>query len=266
MNQTIDQALNVRVVNFSTVDLPGEHRLSSSSDDVGTMVNKIRRYADLPYVYVVGKDNGSRAIELLSALKAVRSPCYPYALFLIDAAELDHQDAHLDIVKVDSTDANTIQDRINAYVLRRFDFDFNRLRIRNDRPLPARIDVAIVGAGITGLYAAHRLEAGISFCLLEKSDRVGGIWSKYANRSSQVNSSEGAYRLVEKKTRSNRDHSDTREILEDIAKLAQNASDHLFIETEVEKIETDRKSLSHQVEPGGKAFIPGVQRRHSGDQ
>jgi hypothetical protein len=122
--------------------------------------------------------------------------------------------------------------------------------------LPTRIDVAIVGAGITGLYAAHRLaKAGISFCLFEKSDRVGGIWTQYANRSSQVNSSEGAYRLVEKEARSNRDHSATREILEDIAKLAQNASDHLFIETEVEKIEPGGNSYQVRLNRVGKPHL-----------
>lgn len=256
MNQTVDQALNIRVVNFSTVDLAGGQRLELGSDDVGAMVKKIRRYADLPYVYVVGKGDTRRVVELLSALKAVRSPCYPYALFLIDGADVDHQDTHLDRVRIESTDANTIQDRIKAYVLQRFDFDFNELRISNNRPLPARVDVAIVGAGITGLYAAHRLaKAGISFCLLEKGDRVGGIWSRYANRSSQVNSSEGAYRLVEKETRSNRDHSATREILEDVAKLAKKVSDHLFIEAEVQKIETSEDGYHVRLKRGGKPHL-----------
>ena len=256
MSQTIEPAVSVRVANFSNIDLPGEHRLDFSSDDVGAMVNKIRKYADLPYVYVVGKDHARQAIELMSALKAVRSPCYPYAVFLIDGADLDIQDIHLDIVRIESTDAKTIQDRITAYALYRLDFDFNKLRIRNPRPLPARVDVAVVGAGITGLYAANRLaKAGISSCLLEKSDRVGGIWSQYANRSSRVNSSESAYRLFEKETRSNRDHSDTREILEDIAELAKNVSKHLFIGTEVEKIETSGNGYNLRLNRGGKTVL-----------
>jgi hypothetical protein len=256
MNQTIDHALNVRVANFSNLDLPSEHRIGIDSDNVGTLVNKIRRYADLPYIYIVGKGNATRVIELLSALKALRSPCYPYALFLIEGVELDYQDTHLDVVRVESTDANTIQGRIKAYVTHRFDFDFDQLRIKNDRPLPTRIDVAIVGAGITGLYTANRFaKAGISFCLLERSDQIGGIWSRYANRSSQVNSSEGAYRLVEKETRSNRDHSTTREILEDITRLAKNASDHLFFETEVEKIDMRRNGYQIRLNRGGKPHL-----------
>ncbi|MEI6680023.1 MAG: protoporphyrinogen oxidase [Mariniphaga sp.] len=37
-------------------------------------------------------------------------------------------------------------------------------------------DVVILGAGITGLTTAHHLKKkGINFCILEKSDRVGGV-------------------------------------------------------------------------------------------
>jgi cation diffusion facilitator CzcD-associated flavoprotein CzcO len=118
------------------------------------------------------------------------------------------------------------------------------------------VDVAIIGAGITGLYTANRLmEAGIPFCIFEKSGLVGGIWSTYANRTSRVNSSECAYRLLEKKTRSNRDHSDTNEILEDIAQLAQNVAGHLFIETEVEGIEADGNHYHIRLNRKGDAFF-----------
>jgi hypothetical protein len=98
--------------------------------------------------------------------------------------------------------------------------------------------VVVVGAGITGLYAANRLlDGGISCCILEKREKVGGIWSMYANTASRVNSSECAYRLVDPRVRSNRDHSATREILEDIARLSETVSDRLFLDTEVERIE-----------------------------
>ena len=96
MNQRIDQRPNVRVANFSTVDLPGNYLLNFESEEIGTILDKLRRYADLPYVFVAGKERSGIVAELLSALKAIRSPCYPYALFSIDGAELDVDDPDLD--------------------------------------------------------------------------------------------------------------------------------------------------------------------------
>jgi hypothetical protein len=254
MNQTIGQTLNIRVANFSNVDLWGDHLLNVDSEDIETIVNKIRRYADLPYVYVVAKENAGQITELLSALKKIRSRCYPYALFLIDGADLDVDDTHLDIVKIGSTDAETIYDRVREYASVRFNFDENKLRIGNPGPLPTRVDVAIVGAGVTGLYAANKLmRAGIAFCILEKNDMVGGIWSMYANRTSRVNSSECAYRLFEKETRPNRDHSDAREILEDITQLSKDVSDHLFVGTAVEGIERTGNRYRIRLTRGGTA-------------
>jgi hypothetical protein len=255
MNRTIEPTLNIRVANFSNLDLQGAHLLHLDSEDIEGIVNTIRRYADLPYVYVVAKEKARQVTELLSALKAIRSPSYPYALFSIDGAALELDDADLDIVEIGSTNAETIHGRIKEYASVRFEFDKSRLRLGNPGPLPAKVDVAIVGAGATGLYAANRLmEAGISFCIFEKSDMIGGIWSRYANRTSRVNSSECAYRLLEKQTRSNRDHSDTREILEDIAQLSRNVSDHLFIETEVEGIEATGNLYHIRLKRGGRAF------------
>ena len=63
-------------------------------------------------------------------------------------------------------------------------------------------DLLIIGAGVTGIYAANKLlENKISFCVVDKRDIIGGIWSEYANSTSQVNTSEGAYRIIEKKMR-----------------------------------------------------------------
>ncbi len=254
MNQTIGQRLNVRVANFSNIDLPGEHLLKFDSEEITTIVEKLRKYTDLPYVFVAEKEKAGTIAELLSALKAIRSACYPYALFSIDGGELDVGDPDLDIVKIHGADPKTVRERIDAYALSKFNYDGNKLRLANSDPLPTKIDVVIIGAGITGLYAANRLlEAGISFCILEKSGAVGGIWSQYANRTSRVNSSECAYRLLEKKTRSNRDHSGTWEILEDVAQLAQNVSRRLFIETEVAGIEATGNRYQIQLKRGDNA-------------
>lgn len=256
MNQISGKTADVRIANFSALDLQGGHLLTFGPEDVPNWIKKIRTYADLPYVYVVDKGNALRVAELLSALKAVRSPCCPYAVFLVDGAEVDLQGIHPDIVRIDGTDAETILVSINTYARQRFEFDCNRLRIENNRPVPEKVDVAIVGAGIAGLYAADRLaKAGISFCILEKNDRVGGIWTHYANRTSRVNSSEGGYRLFEKEARCNRDHSDAREILEDIEALAQGASAHLFTRAEVEKIDTLDGGYVIRFKRGGGTFF-----------
>lgn len=252
-----DKSLKVRVVNFSNIDLPYIHRLDLDLKVVESAVRKIRRYTDLPYVYVVSKDRVGQIPELLSALRAIRSPCYPYALFAVDGADLDIDESDLEIVKVADADAERIRQCIDEFIQARFRFDDDKLRIGSLGSLPSRVDVAIVGAGITGLYAARRLqEAGITACILEKRDRIGGIWSIYANNTSQVNSSECAYRLLERSIRSNRDHSSTREILEDITRLGEQVSANLFLETEVKAIE--RTEAGYRVRllgSGGESII-----------
>ena len=49
------------------------------------------------------------------------------------------------------------------------------------RPVPAELEVLVIGAGFSGLYALHRLrELGLSVHLVEAEDEVGGVW--YRNR------------------------------------------------------------------------------------
>lgn len=253
MNETLFQTRNVRIANFSNIDLTDDCQLKFGDENVEDIVKKIRKYADLPYVYVVTKENEQLVTDLLSRLKAIRSPCYPYALFSVDGTEVDVHDPDLKIVHVGSTDGTKIRHDIDAFVSERFHFDEEKLHITNTGALPERVDVAIVGAGITGVYAANRLaEAGLSACVLEKRDKVGGIWSWYANSTSQVNSSECAYRLFEKSPRSNTDHSATREILEDIASLSQNVAEQLFLETEVSRIEKTQDGYQLTAERDGK--------------
>ncbi|HST44115.1 MAG TPA: NAD(P)-binding protein, partial [Luteimonas sp.] len=50
---------------------------------------------------------------------------------------------------------------------------------RGDRP--TEVDVAVVGAGFSGLYLLHKLRGlGFSVLVLEAADDVGGTW--YWNR------------------------------------------------------------------------------------
>ncbi len=48
---------------------------------------------------------------------------------------------------------------------------------KSDIDAERRFEVVIIGAGMSGLLAAHRLQqAGVSFVVLEKNDEVGGTW------------------------------------------------------------------------------------------
>ena len=254
MTDRNDGSRNLRVLNLSRLDLRFDNLLKVDTEEVPELVTTIRRYADLPFVYVVDEAKAHLVPELLAALKTMRSPCFPYAVFAVGGVPLANDDPDLDVLTIAAKDPASIQRRVAAYEAARFGFDDHPLKIGNPGPLPERVDVAIVGGGITGIYAAHRLKkAGISCAILEKRDRVGGIWSQYANATSQVNSSECGYRLFDKKARSNRDHSFTREILEDIARLTGNVRDDLHLDTTVAKIEKSGDHYRIEVNRGGQS-------------
>jgi len=94
-----------------------------------------------------------------------------------------------------------------------------------DGPLPAEVDVVVVGAGITGVCTARSFaQEGLSVCLLEKDGAIGGIWKKYANVYSRVNTSEVGYRICDQEgptARPNQDHSPRHDIMRDIHSVAQ---------------------------------------------
>lgn len=236
-------AADMRIANFSNLALTLNHTLNLGSHNIQSILKELRKYADLPYGYLFTLDQVEFIKELLSELKKIRSTCYPYAIFLIDEAGLDSAKSEFDgqgadVIRVDSKNPADAERVIIEYAQKRFVFNNSQLKINGKKVLPNEVDVAIVGAGVTGLYAAHQLSKNnISFCVVDQRDIIGGIWSKYANRSSQVNTSEGGYRLIEKKFRSNSDHSATREILEDIVQLARGVSDDIYLNTKVERIE-----------------------------
>jgi hypothetical protein len=241
----------LRIANFSSIELSLNHVLDVDSHDVQLTLEELRKYADLPYVYILTKEHINPVVDLLSELKSIRSTCYPHALFLIDGSESDFEELDtdklgVDLIEVDTDNPDIVVDKIHTYAISKFVFDYNKLKLESNRILPDTVDVIIVGAGVTGIYAANKLlENKISFCVVDKRDIIGGIWSEYANSTSQVNTSEGAYRLIENKIRTNRDHSTTREILEDISQLSRNISNHLFLNTEVDRI--DKIDNSYQI-------------------
>jgi len=245
MNRSTDHATPVkyRVANFTKIELSLNSVLRFDLHDVRETAREIRMYADLPYVYLLKGNQMKSIIGLLKTLQSTRSTCFPYALFLVDESERNPGDAisgdyPVDVFSMDNDDPDTIADRIKAYARTRFVFDSDKLKYAKSDSMPQSVDVLIVGAGVTGLYAADRfLDKNISFCLVDKRDIVGGIWSNYANTTSQVNTSESAYRLIEKNARTNSDHSSTREILEDIAHMSQRVSDKLFLNATVDWIE-----------------------------
>eukprot|EP00434_Breviolum_minutum_P038188 symbB.v1.2.033867.t1/scaffold4270.1/size42129/3 len=109
--------------------------------------------------------------------------------------------------------------------------------------VPPVVDVVVVGAGLLGMLTAHRCtSAGFSVAVLEQRPVIAGIWSMYANSTSQVNSSEGGYCIKDilgedgETEFDNRDHSTAAEILKDLAKLGDCLQQHIFTSVKVMKI------------------------------
>ena len=73
--------------------------------------------------------------------------------------------------------------------------------------VPSSISFLIVGGGITGILLARKIiSCGYSCILLERGPSVGGVWLSQANKTSRVNTSEAAYRVAERGTVINMDH------------------------------------------------------------
>jgi len=142
----------------------------------------------------------------------------------------------------DAADALAVAERVARQMMEGTGFDKRSLALpRNEKPLPSSVDVVVVGSGVLGMIQAQRLrEAGHSVAVLEQRALVGGIWSMYANSTSQVNSSEGGYCLKEflpndspRKHAHNRDHSTAAEVLADLAELGKSLSDVTWTQVKV---------------------------------
>ena len=108
MTETIVNPLlsQPRIVNFSEIDLSAERIIPVSGDDSDAVVARLREYSDAPQVYVVAGERAQLVSEVLASLRAIRSTCYPHALFVVDGDFSALASPHLDIVPVDSPDGS----------------------------------------------------------------------------------------------------------------------------------------------------------------
>ena len=109
----------LRIANFTSIELSLTHVLNVDSQDVQLALAELRKYADLPYVYILTKEHIKSVVDLLTELKSIRSTCYPHALYLIGGAdsgfeELDTDELGLDIIKLDTYNADIIADNIHS--------------------------------------------------------------------------------------------------------------------------------------------------------
>ena len=227
--------LRFRVINFSNASLPDYEAVSVEVHE--NLLPELRRYTDLPCLYLIHESQSASIAELLEDLRKIRSSCYPYGVFVVEGEASFPNDPEVAVISDAPKDPVLLGRAIDDFAETILVFDSEKLKYSNPAPLPERVDVLIIGAGITGLHAANTLQnRGLSICVVEKRDTVGGIWTQYANTSSQVNTSEAAYRLREPVARSNRDHSTTAEVLRDIHCLAEQVAGQLHAGALVDEI------------------------------
>ncbi|MBT2459211.1 SDR family NAD(P)-dependent oxidoreductase [Streptomyces sp. ISL-86] len=69
-----------------------------------------------------------------------------------------------------------------------------RIPAPSQTPTSPRLPILVIGAGLGGIGFARRLEKlGVAALVLEKRDRVGGVWSSLANADSKVQIDSPAY-------------------------------------------------------------------------
>ncbi|KAJ8604901.1 hypothetical protein CTAYLR_004322 [Chrysophaeum taylorii] len=130
-------------------------------------------------------------------------------------------------------------------------------RRRQVKP-PSEVDVVVVGAGLCGLTAARACQReGYEVVILERRFLAGGVWTSFANSSSQVNSSEGGYAPVvsSKKQKKNRDHTPTHEIVDDLARLVDEVGeDVLYFGCDAMRIVNNSLVVTRMVDHAGNGF------------
>lgn len=96
--------------------------------------------------------------SVLGELDAIRSPCYPYAVFGVSDAALEIDAPDVEIIELGISTADAIGKQIESYAAARLCFDDRGLQLGNAGHPPQTVDVVVVGGGTTGLYAANRFQ------------------------------------------------------------------------------------------------------------
>ena len=126
MTETIINPLlsQPRIVNLSKIGLHGDNLLPiTHKEDSAGIIATVRQYSDVPQVYVVDQDRRGLVSEILTSLHAIRSTCYPHALFVVSGDYSEFSGPYLDIVALESAAATDIIDQINRYARQQFSFD-----------------------------------------------------------------------------------------------------------------------------------------------
>ncbi|CAD7955687.1 unnamed protein product [Amoebophrya sp. A120] len=204
-------------------------------EDVEAVARHMKSYTELPVFFiVVGKStNFSGGQNMYGQLDF-----YEMQMRVL-LKNLEHTPAYPEQILRLPTNQTVVFDKIRSVVYHGTVLDPMSLHIEDrylekaEADLKDFYEVVVIGAGLTGLHVASEMKKkGKDFALLEKNDHIGGIWKYFANERSQVNTSEAAYRLVDK-VNTNKDHSTTREILTDAIHVATSLENRLFLKAPV---------------------------------
>lgn len=225
----------IRVYEFSNRDLLNsddyeqvEIRKIPNKFSTNILIEHLKNYIDIPIVYLYDKENETIVHNFIKKIENTRY--YPN-----------------EIIEVNDNTQNDITNIVDKYST----IDEDKLIVNNTNNVENTYDVVVIGAGINGLYVTNQLiNKGYKVCLLEKNNKIGGVWNTYANFTSQVNSSEESYRFVdEPRNKINKDHTTPREIVEDINYIKNRIQTNIFTNQEVtlvEKTEDKYKIVTKQ--------------------
>jgi len=233
----------IRVYEFGNTDLLNndidqiEIRKVPNNFSTNILIEHLKNYVDIPIVYLYDKENEKIVQNFIKKIE--NSRYYPN-----------------EVIEFDDNANNIIKNLIDKYSI----IDENKLIVNNTTTLENTYDVVVIGAGINGLYVTNKLiNEGLKVCLLEKDNKIGGVWNTYANFTSQVNSSEASYRFIDDtRKKINKDHTTPREIVEDVNYIKEQIQSNIFTNHEVTSVEKNEDNYNILIKNGVKIESKGV--------